>query len=101
MKYILLGYLICNSYRITVILCWLYIKNGTISYAGGYQVHLDLILNTVIPRTECFLPCLFVCFDLGFHTRIPVIKYRPDASCMSYMEACAEMPGENNFHSPG
>ena len=33
-----------------------------------------------------------VCFDLGFHTRNPVIKYRPDASCMSYMEARAEMP---------
>ena len=33
-----------------------------------------------------------VCFDLGFHTRNPVIKYWPDASCMSYMEARAEMP---------
>ena len=34
----------------------------------------------------------FFCFDLGFHTRNPVIKYRPDASCMSYMEARVEMP---------
>ena len=42
----------------------------------------------------------FVCFDLGFHTRNPVIKYRPDASCMSYMEARAEMPWENNFQVP-
>ena len=40
------------------------------------------------------------CFDLGFHTRNPVIKYRPDASCMSYMEARAEMPGENNSPVP-
>ena len=32
------------------------------------------------------------CFDLGFHTSNPVIKYRPDASCMSYMEPRAEMP---------
>ena len=43
---------------------------------------------------------MFVCFDLGFHTRNPVIKYRPDASCMSYMEARAEMPGENNSPVP-
>ena len=43
---------------------------------------------------------LFVCFDLGFQTRNPVIKYRPDASCMSYMEARAEMPGENNSPVP-
>ena len=43
---------------------------------------------------------LFVCFDLGFHTRNPVIKYRLDASCMSYMEARAEMPGENNSPVP-
>ena len=35
---------------------------------------------------------LFVCFDLGFHTSNPVIKYQPDASCMSYMEARADMP---------
>ena len=33
-----------------------------------------------------------VCFDLGFHTSNPEIKYRPDASCMSYMEAHAEAP---------
>ena len=43
---------------------------------------------------------LFVCFDLGFHTRNPVIKYRPDASSMSYMEARAEMSGENNSQLP-
>ena len=50
---------------------------------------------------ETFLfACLFVCFDLGFHTRNPVIKYRPDASCMSHMEARAEMPWENNSQSP-
>ena len=47
-----------------------------------------------------YLFVLFVCFDLGFHTRNPVIKYRPDASCMSYMEARAEMPGENNSPVP-
>ena len=40
------------------------------------------------------------CFDLGFHTRNPIIKYRPDASCMSYMEARAEMPWENNSQVP-
>ena len=49
---------------------------------------------------ECLIICLFVCFDLGFHTRNPVIKYRPDASCMSHMEARAEMPWENNSQSP-
>ena len=35
--------------------------------------------------------CLF-CFDLDFKISDPVIEYRPDPSCMSYMEACAEMP---------
>ena len=45
--------------------------------------------------------CLFVfCFDLGLHTSNPVIKYRPDTSCMSYMEALAEMPWENNSQVP-
>ena len=36
---------------------------------------------------------LFV-FDLGFHTCNPVIKYQPDASCMS------SMSGENNCPVP-
>ena len=35
---------------------------------------------------------LFVCFDLGFQISNPVIEYRPDPSCMSYMEARAGMP---------
>ena len=34
----------------------------------------------------------FVCFDLGFQISNPVIEYQPDPSCMSYMEARAEMP---------
>ena len=55
-------------------------------------------LPTRLIRNCTFI--LFVCFDLGFHTRNPVIKYRPDASCMSHMEARAEMPWENNSQSP-
>ena len=45
---------------------------------------------------------LFDCFDLGFQVsnRNPVIEYRPDPSCMSYMEAHAEMPWENNSQVP-
>ena len=43
---------------------------------------------------------LFICFDLGFHTSNPVIKYRADVSCMSYMEARAELPWEINFQVP-
>ena len=43
---------------------------------------------------------MFVCFDLGFHNSNPVIKYRHDATCMSYMEARAEMPRENNSQVP-
>ena len=39
-------------------------------------------------------------FYLDFHTNNPVIKYRPDASCMSYMAALAEMPWENNSQIP-
>ena len=56
---------------------------------------VSIILLIFIEKRSCF-----VCFDLGFHTRNPVIKYRPDASCMSYMEARAEMPGENNSPVP-
>ena len=37
------------------------------------------------------LVCLF-CFDLGFQISNPVIEYQPITSCMSYMEAYAEMP---------
>jgi len=46
---------------------------------------------------------LFVCFDLGFHTSNPVIKYRPDASCMSHMEARQKCPERTtlSLHSPG
>ena len=40
------------------------------------------------------------CFDLGFHISNPVIEYRLDPSCMSYMEARAEMPWENNSQFP-
>ena len=50
----------------------------------------DVVYGCSLIRIRLFV-CLF-CFDLGFHTRNPVIKYRPDASCMSYMEARAEMP---------
>ena len=39
-----------------------------------------------------FFMVLIVCFDLGFQISNPVIKYRPNPSCMSYMEARAEMP---------
>ena len=35
---------------------------------------------------------LFVCFDLGLQISNPVIEYQSDPSCMSYMEARAEMP---------
>ena len=42
----------------------------------------------------------FVCFDLEFKISNPVIKYQYDPSCMSFMEAPAELPWENNFQSP-
>ena len=58
------------------------------------------MVSTKFSNLELNLCLFFVCFDLGFHTRNPVIKYRPDASCMSYMEARAEMPRENNSQSP-
>ena len=34
----------------------------------------------------------FVCFYLGLQISKPVIKYWPDPSCMSHMEARAEIP---------
>ena len=40
------------------------------------------------------------CFDLGFQISNPVIEYRPDPSCMSYMEVRADMPLENNSQVP-
>ena len=64
---------------------------GTLKYR--IKAHACLhILNYLLLPDRTFSFCLFVCFDLGFHTRNPVIKYRPDASCMSHMEAHAEMP---------
>ena len=60
--------------------------NVNFDYVNAYILLLR-IHKLVIHR--CFV---FFCFDLGFHTSNPVIKYRPDASCMSYMEARAEMP---------
>ena len=35
---------------------------------------------------------VFFCFDLGLQISNPVIKYQPDPSCMSQMEALEEMP---------
>ena len=46
--------------------------------------------------------CLFVRFDLGFQISNPVIEYQPDPSCMSYMDACVEIPERTTLspHSP-
>ena len=77
-----------------------YPKNRTI--ATGWNVLFRLSLRVLkkyenfCNKMQCAAQTLsfvcFVCFDLGFHTSNPVIKYRSDASCMSYMEARAEMP---------
>ena len=52
--------------------------------------------NDVQERKKLFnlivMQLVFFCFDLGFQISNPVIKYQPDPSCMSHMEARAEMP---------
>ena len=59
-------------------------------HPNGLELFLELPFSQ---REEKHYDCLFVfCFDLGFHTNNPVMKYRPDASVMSYVEARAEMP---------
>ena len=79
--------------------------NDTMKYIGcGLAVFYVLrIIKFVIQRTmtgkvtfsaqkvTLVKLCLF-CFDLSFQISNPVIEYRPDPSCISYMEACAEMP---------
>ena len=64
------------------------------------DAHESQLIRGVHDLYWSFGPSKTVCFDLGFQIINPVIEYHPDPSCMSCMEAHAEMSWENNSQSP-